>query len=145
MSLLEELRESWRWVGIEPIEVVGENDFGNLIIKDKDGKYWRLCPEDLSCKVIAKNRKELDALSHDQVFLHDWYMKNLVEEANVRLGPLTEGRKYCLKIPGVLGGEYGGSNLATISLVELVRFSGYVAKRIKDLPDGAQVEFKITD
>lgn len=145
MNLAEELRESWGWVGLDPVEVVGENDFGNLMIKDKDGKYWRLCPEDLSCKVVAQNRNELDALSHDQEFLHDWYMRNLATQAKEMLGPLTEGRKYCLKIPGVLGGEYGGSNLATISLVELVRFSGHVAKEIKDLPDGAQVQFKITD
>lgn len=145
MSLLEELRESWGWVGMVPVEVVGENDFGNLMIKDKDGKYWRLCPEDLSCKVVAQNRTELDALSHDQEFLHDWYMKSLVEQAKAYLGPLPEGRKYCLKIPGILGGEYGGANLATISLVELVRFSGNVAKQIKDLPDGAKIELKVTD
>lgn len=145
MNLVEELRESWGWVGMEPVEIVGENDFGNLMIKDKDGKYWRLCPEDLSCKVIAENRKELDALSQDQEFLHDWYMKNLVEQAQSHLGPLTKGRKYCLKIPGILGGEYGGSNLATISLVELIRFSGHVAEQTKDLPDGAKVKFEITD
>lgn len=144
MNLLEELREFWGWVGMEPVEVVGENDFGNLMIKDKDGKYWRLCPEDLSCNVVAQNRKELDALSHSQEFLHDWYMKALVEQAQTLLGPLTEGRKYCLKIPGIVGGEYGGSNLASVSLVELVRFSGDVAKQIKDLPNGAKVKFEIT-
>ena len=145
MNLVEELRESWGWVGLEPIEVVGENDFGNLIIKDKDSKYWRLCPEELSCEVVAQNRKELDALSNNQEFLHDWYMKQLVSEAQEKLGPLTQDRKYCLKIPAILGGEYGGSNLATVPLVELVRFSGDVAKQIKDLPNGAQVQFKITD
>lgn len=36
MSLVEEIRQSWGWVGIEPVEVVGENDFGNLIVKDED-------------------------------------------------------------------------------------------------------------
>jgi len=145
MNLVEELRESWGWAGLEPIEVVGESDFGNLIIKDKDSKYWRLCPEELSCEVVAQNRKELDSLSHNQEFLHDWYMKQLVSEANEKLGHLTEGRKYCLKIPAILGGEYGGANLATVPLVELVRFSGDVAKQIKDLPNGTQVQFKITD
>lgn len=145
MNLVEELRDFWGWVGLEPVEVVGENDFGNLMIKAKDGKYWRLCPEDLSCEVVAQNRRELDALSHDQEFLHDWYMRNLVNQAKEKLGPLTEGRKYCLKIPGILGGEYGADNLATISLVELIRFSGYVAKEIKDLPAGARIEFKISD
>jgi hypothetical protein len=145
MDIVEEIKESWAWVGIEPIEVVGENDFGNLMIKDVEGKYWRLCPEDLSCKVVAQNRAELDALSTNQEFLADWYMEALVEAARDKLGPLEEGRKYYLVIPGVLGGEYGISNIKTLPLVELIRLSGDIGKQIKDLPDGAQVKLKVVD
>lgn len=145
MSLVEEVRQSWGWVGIDPVEVVGENDFGNLIIKDEDGRYWRLCPEDCYCKVIAANRTELDALSTNQDFLEDWYMAALVSLANDLCGPLSEGRKYCLKIPGVLGGAYGGDNLATAPQLELVRFSGHIARQIEELPDGAQIKLRVTE
>jgi hypothetical protein len=145
MNLVDEIRQSWGWVGIEPIEVVGENDFGNLIIKDEDGKYWRLCPEDCYCEVIANNRSELDQLSTDQEFLHDWYMSALVSLANDKCGPLTEGRKYCLKIFGVLGGDYGADNLATAPQVEIVRFSGDIGRQIKDLPVGSQVKLRVVD
>jgi len=145
MNLVEEIHHSWGWVGIEPVEVVGENDFGNLIVKDVDGKYWRLCPEDCYCKVIAASRAELDALSTDQEFLHDWYMTQLVSLANDQCGPLSEGRKYCLKIPVVLGGAYGGDNLATAPQVELVRFSGDIARQIEDLLDGAQIKLKVVE
>lgn len=72
-------------------------------------------------------------------------MGALVSLAKDKLGPLSEGRKYCLKIPGVLGGSYGGDNLATLPLVELIGFSGYVARQIKDTPDGTPFKFKITD
>ncbi|GFO57579.1 hypothetical protein GMSM_45860 [Geomonas sp. Red276] len=145
MSIIQTIKDSWGWGRIDPEEVVGENDFGNLIIRDTKGRYWRLCPEDLYCKVVAENRPELDELSQKQEFLHDWYMTSLVEEANKQLGLLRPGYKYCLKIPGVLGGEYGGSNLATIALCELVTASGYIAREIADLPDGTQVRLKITE
>jgi len=145
MSIVEEIKQSWGWVGIEPEVVVGENDFGNLMIKDIEGKYWRLCPEDVYCEVIAQNREELDKLSSDQEFLEDWYMQALVEKAQEHLGPLTEGRKYCLVTPGVLGGEYAISNIKTVPLIELIRFSGDLANQIKDLPDGAQVQLKVVD
>lgn len=145
LSLVDVLRESWGWIGLDPVEVAGENDFGNLVIKARDGKYWRLCPEELSCRIVAGNRQELDTLSSDQEFLHDWYMKNLVTEAKEKLGPLADGDKYCLKIPSILGGEYGGSNLAIAPLVELVRLSGDIASQIKDLPDGAKIELKVTE
>jgi hypothetical protein len=145
MNIVDEIKESWGWVGIEPLEVVGENDFGNLMIKDIEAKYWRLCPEDLYCKVVAQNRAELDALSADEEFLADWYMKALVEVAKDKLGPLEEGRKYYMVIPGVLGGEYGINNIKTLPLAELIRLSGDLGKQIKDLPDGAQVKLKVVD
>lgn len=128
MDIIQEINESWGWVGIDPIEVVGENDFGNLMIKDTSSRFWRLCPEDVYCEVVANNQEELESLSSSQEFLEDWYMQTLVEQAKESLGPLSEGQKYCLVIPGVLGGEYGISNIKTAPLFELIRFSGSVAK-----------------
>jgi hypothetical protein len=145
MQLLDEVRRAWGWVGIEPVELIDDNDFGNLILKDVRGQYWRLCPEDLYCEVVASSREELDRLSKDQEFLGDWYMRGLVDQAFQRLGALSPGRKYCLKVPGVLGGEYGGDNLATISLNQLIRASGHIAQQIADLRDGASVKLSITD
>lgn len=145
MQLFEEVRSAWGWVGIEPVELIDDNDFGNLILKDVRGQYWRLCPEDLYCEVVANSREELDRLSKDQEFLRDWYMRGLVDQAFQRLGALAPGRKYCLKIPGVLGGEYGGDNLGTISFDELIRASGHIAQRIADLPDGASIKLSVTD
>ena len=145
MKLIDILEEAWSWTGIEPDQVVGDNDFGNLMVKDKSGRYWRLCPEDLSCSVVAANREELDALLQDQEFLCDWHMSNLVEQAKERLGPLRPGYKYCLKIPGALGGEYGGDNLATVPLGELVLFSGDIARQIQDIPEGSPVDLQFVD
>jgi len=145
MKLTAEISQAWGWAGIKPLEIVGENDFGNFIIKDVNGSYWRLCPEDLYCQVIAQDRAALDALSTNQDFLQDWYMSGLVAQARERLGALRPGYKYCLKIPGVLGGEYGGENLASIPVKELVSVSGHIAKEIESMQDGAQIQLKITE
>lgn len=100
MELTAEISQAWGWAGIKPLEIVGENDFGNFIIKDVNGSYWRLCPEDLYCQVIAQDRAALDARSTNQDFLQDWYMSGLVAQARERLGALRPGYKYCLKIHG---------------------------------------------
>jgi hypothetical protein len=70
-------------------------------------------------------------------------MTPLVSEALARVGPLDQGRKYCLKIPAVLGGEYGGYNLGTIGLSELIGVSGDMAKTIADVPDGTSIEMRV--
>ncbi|MCD2518474.1 DUF1851 domain-containing protein [Massilia sp. G4R7] len=122
-----------------------DNEFGNLILRDVRGQYWRLCPEDLYCEVVASGREELDGLATNQEFLYDWYMRDLVDQAFQRFGALAPGRKYCLKIPGVLGGEYGGDNLGTIAFDELIRASGHLAQQIAGLPDGASVKLSVYD
>lgn len=143
MDLIREIEGSWGWIGIVPIEVVGENDFGNLLIKDANNMYWRLCPEDLYCKVIAHNREELDQISTEQEFLQDWYMQLLVEQAVEVHGPLEAGHKFCLAVPGPLGGKYAISNIKTAPLVELIRLSGDLAQQIKDLPEGSPIKLEV--
>jgi len=145
MSLIQEIENAWGWIGIEPINIVGENDFGNLMIEDSQGRYWRLCPEDTYCEVVANSREELDVLSKDQEFLHDWYMQALVDQAIDKLGKLEEGYKYYLVIPAVLGGKYDVSNIEKAPLVELIRLSGDIALKIKDMPDGTKVELQVVD
>ena len=145
MNLIEIIKESWSWVGIEPDEILGENEFGNLIIRDKLDKYWRLCPEDLYCKVIAENREQLDALSTNQKFLADWYMSSLTNQAKEKLGELEHGQKFHLAIPGVLGGEYEIGNIRIISHIEQIRFSGEIAHQIAELPDGAKIKLNIVE
>lgn len=143
MQLIDDIQTGWGWTGIEPLEVVGENEFGNLIVKDVHGSYWRICPEDCDCRVVAATSQELDALSKNQVFLRDWHMSALVDRAFAVLGVLAEGQKYCLKIPSVMGGEYNEENFCTIGLNELIRASGDIARQIKDLPNGTKARLVI--
>jgi hypothetical protein len=134
MILVDDINEFWGWVGLTAVEVLGANAFGNLNIRDQDGEYWRLRPQDLCCEPVASSRAALDALSYNQDFLNDWYMPEAVRLAEAALGPLPEGRKYCLRIPSALGGHYRRDNLATAPLAELIRFSGEGAQQFDGLP-----------
>ncbi len=143
MSILNEIKDAWGWVGIEPQEVVIENEFGNLIVKDFNDKFWRLCPEDVYCELVAESIEEYNVLIKNEEFLEDWSMTAMVQEAEGSLGKFKPGYKYHMVIPGVLGGEYGGSNVKVAPLLEIIRFSGDLGKQIENLPDGAQVELKV--
>lgn len=139
------IHSAWGWCGLAPVRVVDENEFGNLLIEDALARYWRVCPEDLLCELVADDAASLATLRDDPDFDEDWRMQALVEMARDALGPLAPGQKYCLKIPGALGGEYGGDNLGKISLRELIAASGHIAQQIEGLPDGARVRFRFVD
>jgi hypothetical protein len=137
--MISEIKSAWSWLGVEPAEILATNAFGNVLFKDADSRFWRLCPEELACTVVAETRSELDQLLGDPNFQVDWEMTRLVTEAHRSLGTPTEGRCYCLKVAAPLGGTYTIENIATISTAELIAFSGYLASQIHDLPDGAKI------
>jgi hypothetical protein len=141
--MIELIHTSWGWTGIQPVEIVETNPFGNVIVRDKGGAYWRVCPEELQCSVVAGDDIEFEQLMADPEFRLDWEMAKLVDVARRRLGPLFEGRCYCLKTPGVLGGAYAIDNIGTIEVVELLQFAGDVGSQIKDVGDGETVRLEV--
>ncbi len=143
--MIDLVNQSWSWTGIEPEEIVDENDFGNLIIKDIHDRFWRICPEDVYCKVIADSIEEYNELIENQEFLNDWNMTTLLNEIIELLGELKPGHKYHMSIPGVVGGEYMATNFKQVPLKEMMLFSGDLGHQIKDLPDGHSIDFRIIE
>lgn len=67
---------------------------------------------------------------------HEWQMFHGRVPAGLRLLPV---------VPFVLGGEYALSNLRVGDAVSGMRARGNLARQIRDLPDGAQIEFRVVD
>lgn len=142
-KIVDVINESWAWIGLNAVECLESGPFGNVIVRARDGRFWRICPEELSCEVIAESTEKLSLLLADQEFQQDWQMAVLVDLAVRNLGVQPPDRCFCLKIPAVLGGPYESDNIGTISRSELLKFAGYLAEQIKDLPDGCQVELVV--
>jgi hypothetical protein len=145
MPLIDTVAKAWSWKGLVAKQIVDQNLFGNPIVADSQGRYWRICPEELSCQEIATSEEGYRQHRADPNFLTDWMMSELCALALETLGPVTEERCYCLKMPAVLGGEYSETNLGTISRDELIAFSGDLARQIEGLPDGAQIQVKFAE
>lgn len=143
--MLTTIRESWGWTGLKPADIAATNAFGNVIVRADDGTYWRICPEELKCQVVAQDEAAFNSLWTSDDFQVDWQMTRLVDLARETLGIVNEERCYCLKRPAVLGGKYEAANLGTITRRELLAFTGDVAEQIKDLPDGASVNIEWTE
>lgn len=139
------IERAWGWTGLHPVQVLERNAFGNLLVLDRTGRCWRICPEDLSRAVVAGTAADLAALRTEADFQMDWEMTRLRDAALKVCGPISDTRAYCLKIPAVLGGKYDASNIASLSLFELISVSGHLAFQIKDLPDGAAVSLRTVE
>ena len=141
MELVEIVRSAWGFTGLVPVRVLDINAFGNLLVEDAGGRTWRICPEELSCEIVAASPHETESIRLSD----DWKMDQLVDLATAVLGTPGTGRCFCLKVPGALGGQYAEKNIGTISIAELIAFAGDLASQVKDLPDGAQINLKVVD
>lgn len=137
MITVDDINDAWGWCGLHAVAVLGANPFGNLLLRDEEGRYWRLRPQDLMCEPVASNQAALSALAYNQAFLDEWYMPDNVHLAEATLGPLVGDCKYCLKIPRSLGGTYQRDNLAMVPLPQLIRFAGEGAQQFDGLPHWA--------
>lgn len=72
------------------------------------------------------------ALFTGQPLAHAW---------QARYGALSEGQRLSPIIPFVLGGEFSVENLRAVSDVECLRALGSLAVQIRDLPDGALIQY----
>ena len=142
-KLIKKVNKAWSWTGVSAMKIEMVNEFGNIIIHSMKGKYFRICPEELSCEKIADSEKEYTTIINRLEFQEDWKMNNFVKVAREKLGELREGEKYCLKVPAVIGGEYSKQNFDKLTFEELIFFSGDLASQIKNLKDGQKIELKI--
>ncbi|MGL5008248.1 MAG: T6SS immunity protein Tdi1 domain-containing protein [Paracoccaceae bacterium] len=143
--MVDVVRAAWGWCGIIPAKIIAINDFGNLIVEDRDQAIWRICPEELSCVVVARDRGASEHLFQNAEFVADWKMAALVERALAALGPLSEGKVYYFVTSAVFGGAYHEDNMRIIDLQELIGVAGSIAHQIDGLPDGTQVQLVVTD
>src|SRR5687767_9233549 len=94
--LIGAITEGWSWKLGKPVAIVATNRFGNAIVKNTDGHYFRIMPEEWRCELLARSDEELESKRREEEFVHDWEMTVLVEKAEAALGPLAEGQAYHL-------------------------------------------------
>lgn len=126
------IKEYWGWTGIRPARIIDRNQFGNLLIEDSSARFWRLCPEELSCKIIAKGLKDLKPLLEDEEFKKDWEMLGFSILAGNSLGELDgEQCYYFIKSP-MQGGEYALDNIGLTTFSDLIIDSGIAAQQVAE-------------
>lgn len=138
--MVTEINKAWSWKGFKATEIIRINDFGNIIFKTSNDEFWRICPEELSCEIIAKSRSQFENILKNPNFIESWEMIEVLQTANSKLGTLKSTEKYYLKLPAVIGGDYNIQNIEKISFTELISLSGDLAFQIKDLSNGQKIK-----
>jgi hypothetical protein len=87
--------------------------------------------EDWAAKILADYN-----LHTGYSLAHEWQLQN---------GHLPVGKRLIPKVPFVAGGQFDIANLYAGDSVEAMHWRAFLAQHIESLPDGAKIEFKITE
>ena len=137
------LNAEWGWILPSIREVIMVNSMGNVFLSDAEERYWRVCPEELSAKIVARNQAELEALYADPEYKADWQMSAFVADLVDEYGEPEVGECFGLVVPATLGGDYSVGNTRRRCLYDYLRYAGDIANQTKDLEDCDTVEFKV--
>jgi hypothetical protein len=121
------------------------NCYGEPILVLDDGSVHRLDFEGGELERLADSQDALNDALDDPENVADWLMIPLVDEVRAAGLELGAGQSYGFAIPTIVGGEYELDNTRVKTLAEYAAFLAGVHDKIRDLPDGAQVELSIDD
>lgn len=117
-----------------------EDVFGGQFAVVDDGIY-RFDPETAACEKICETIQAWcerivaeRAVETGEVLLKEWQTAH---------GALPRAHRLVPRIPFVCGGEYEVHNLVCMRDVDAMRARANLANQIRDLPDGAEVRFRI--
>lgn len=109
----------------------------------KDDLIFTFDPETGELERLASGYEEWA-----QTILDDYKVltgQPLAHEWQERYGALPAGKRLIPRQPFVAGGKFEIENLYALDAVKGMRFRADLAIQLRDVPDGAQIEFKIVE
>lgn len=115
--------------------------FGNQFMVH-DSAIYTFEPETEKIECMAENFESWsEKILADYKFLTGHPLAN---EWQIQNGPIKKNMRLVPKIPFVCDGAYEIDNLFESEAVKSMRFRAAFSKQIKDLPDGAKIEFEFS-
>ena len=136
------LVEDWQWlIGTAlPILVTSVGDA--FMQTESDEMFW-LIAGSAEYDKVAESYEEFQTKLKDDELVYEWFLAPVVsqlKEAGIFLEP---GKLYGFKKLPVFGGKYEPSNFELTDIEVHFALTGQMNLQIKDLPDGAKVNFVV--
>ena len=134
---------TWHWLLPREFTVWLMNRFGDLFIVFDDGTVHVLDVGAGTLEKVAESREDFREKIDQPGQANNWLMIPLVDSlVTAGLRPAA-GECYSYRQLPVLGGDYTVENTVLKAIALHYAAFGPIHKRIKDLPDGTPVRFKI--
>lgn len=117
---------------------------GHLVLSDSDDRFFYLDPDGMAIIALGSREEAQEHLDGEEA-KELWFGGDLLARGRELLGEPPDGKVITLKPEALIEGKYAPENLMILPLEELIHLTGSIARQIKDLPDGSQIQIEIVD
>jgi hypothetical protein len=137
--------EFWRWLIPQSHQPLFATALGDLFLSAPDGRVLWLDVGNGQLQEVAASAAEFERAAADPDNNYLWFVAMLVDRLRAAGKVLGPGECYCyLQLP-MLGGEYEPANFRVDDVVTHFRVCGPIHEQLRDLPNGATVEFRVVE
>jgi len=143
--VVERLLAEWRWLCPQPMSLVARNAFGDLFLREQEGRIFKLDVATGKMTRIAESVEEFRKVSRTEEKRKEWFLE--ADELAAAKRGLTPGKDQCIgfKIPLVFAESGSPGDAFLADPYEQVSFLGNLHRQISELPDGAKVRFQFEE
>ena len=139
------LVEDWQWLIGETALPILVTSVGDMFLQESDGKVFWLIAGSGEYEQVADSYDDFQSKLQDNDLIDEWFLVPVVSQLKDSGIQLAEGQLYSFKQLPVLGGSYDSDNFEPTDIEVHFAMSGQMNFKIKDLPDGTNVNFSITE
>ena len=138
------LIEDWKWLVGSSLPIL-VTSVGDTFLQTEAGEIYWLITGSGELEKVAESYEDFQNKLQDNELIHDWFLVPVVAQLKEQGIELVPGKLYGFKQLPVLGGKYEPENFELTDIEVHFAVSGQMNFKIKDLPDGTQVSFEVTD
>ena len=138
------LIEDWEWLvgSAKPILITS---VGDAFLQNETGEIYWLITGSAEFDKVAGSYEEFQGKLQDNELVHEWFLVPVVAQLKEQGVELEHGKLYGFKQLPVLGGEYEAGNFELTDIEVHFAMAGQMNFQIKNLPDGTNVNFTVTE
>ena len=138
------LIEDWQWLVGSALPIL-ITSVGDAFLQTESGEVFWLITGSAEFEKVADSYEEFEGNLQDNELIKEWFLVPVVAQLKEQGAILEQGKLYGFKQLPVLGGKYEPDNFELTDIEVHFAMSGQMNLQIKDLPDGTQVKFSVTE
>jgi hypothetical protein len=139
------LLEHWRWLVPESHRPLFATALGDLFLSDPDGRVLWLDVGTAKVRAVADNPDDFRRAAADPENSDYWFGAVLVDRLRAAGKMLLPFECYSYITLPILGGKYTPDNFVIYPVVRHFRTWGPIHEKVRNLPDGATIEFEVKE